>query len=95
MYGLIGRITTAPGKRDELIAILTPGGTMAGCISYVVAKAASDADAIYVTEVWESSEAHRVSLLLPQVQDAISRGRLLIAKFETIATTEPVGGIGI
>jgi len=68
---------------------------MAGCISYVVAKATDDADAIYVTEVWESSEAHRASLALPQVKDAISRGRLLIAKFETIAATEPVGGIGI
>ena len=95
MYGLIGRITTIPGKRDELIAILTPGGTMPGCISYIVAKASDDAEAIYVTEIWESGEAHQASLALPQVKDAISRGRLMIAKFETIAATEPVGGIGL
>lgn len=95
MYGLIGRITTLPGRRDEFIAILTPGGTLAGCISYIVAKATDDADAIYVTEVWESSEAHRASLALPQVKDAISRGRPLIARFDIIAATEPVGGIGV
>ena len=95
MYGLIGKITAVAGQRDALIAILTPGGTMPGCRSYVVAKDPDNADALYVTEVWDSSEAHRASLALPAVKDAIARGRPLIAGFETIAVTEPVGGIGL
>lgn len=95
MYGLIGRITTVSGQRDALIAILTPGGTMAGCRSYIVARDPVNADVLYVTEVWDSSEAHRASLALPAVKEAIAKGRALIAGFETIATTEPIGGIGL
>ncbi len=43
MYGLIGKMTAAPGKQDELISILLEGiATMPGCLSYIVAKDASD-----------------------------------------------------
>ena len=95
MYGLIGKITTVPGQRDALIAILTPGGTLAGCRSYIVAKDPANAEVIYVTEVWDSSELHRASLTVPAVQQAIAKGRPLIAGFEVLAATEPVGGIGL
>lgn len=96
MFGMIGRITAQPGKRNELAKILAPGeGTLTGCLSYIVANDPNDADALYVTEAWESREAHAASLTLPAVQAAIDKGRLLIAKFETIAITEPVGGIGL
>lgn len=96
MFGLIGRITATPGNRNALIAILAPGeGSMPGCLSYIVARDPSHPDALYVTEAWESREAHAASLQLPAVRDAIARGRPLIAAFETIAQTEPVGGIGL
>ena len=37
MYGLIGKITTTPGERDALVAILVEGtAKMPGCLSYVV-----------------------------------------------------------
>ncbi|MDB5538530.1 MAG: Antibiotic biosynthesis monooxygenase [Devosia sp.] len=68
---------------------------MPGCRSYVVARDPANADAVYVTEVWETSEAHRASLTLPAVKEAIAQGRPLIAGFEKIAETEPVGGIGL
>jgi quinol monooxygenase YgiN len=96
MFGLIGRITATPGNRDALIAILAPGeGSMPGCLSYIVARDPVHPDALYVTEAWESREAHAASLQLPAVRDAIAKGRPLIANFETIAETEPVGGIGL
>ncbi len=96
MFGLIGRIIARPGNRDTLIAILAPGaGSMPGCLSYIVARDPKHPDAIYVTEAWDSREAHAASLQLPSVQAAIARGRPLIAGFETIAETEPVGGIGL
>lgn len=94
MYGLIGKITARPGQRVALIAALAEGsGTMPGNLGYVVAEDAADADAIWVTELWDSVASHRASLQLPQVQAAIQRGRLLIAAFETIATTRPVAGV--
>ena len=96
MYGLIGKMTTVTGRRDELIAILLEGvGAMPGCLSYVVARDPADADAIWITEVWDSEASHAASLSLPSVQQAIARGRPLIAGFGEHVVTEPVGGYGL
>lgn len=96
MYGLIGKALAAPGKRDELIAILLEGThAMPGCMSYIVAKDAADPNGIWITEVWDSEANHRASLQLPSVQAAIARGRPLIAGFAERFTTEPVGGAGL
>jgi quinol monooxygenase YgiN len=96
MHGLIGKMTTVPGRRDALIAILLEGvAGMPGCLSYVVAKDPTDADSIWITEVWIDEQSHRASLKLPSVQLAISRGKPLIARFGETAVTEPVGGHGL
>jgi quinol monooxygenase YgiN len=96
MYGLIGRILAQPGKRSELAAILTPeAGGMPGCLSYIVAEDPADANALWVTEVWDSEASHRASLQLPAVQAAIAKGRPLIAGFDSRAETRVLGGIGL
>jgi quinol monooxygenase YgiN len=96
MYGLIGKISTVPGQRDALATILLEGtDSMPGCLSYIVATDPADADALWVTEVWESQESHRASLTLPAVQAAIGRGRPLIAGFEQHVETTPLGGHGL
>ena len=95
MYGLIGQIIAVPGKRDELAAILAGMGAMPGCLSYVVANDPKEPDSLWVTEVWESKQAHADSLTLPEVQGAIGKGRPLIARFDSHVETEPVGGIGL
>jgi quinol monooxygenase YgiN len=96
MYGLIGKMRAVTGQRDALIAILLEGVSgMPGCLSYVVAQDPADADAIWVTEVWDSQDSHKASLSLPSVKDAISRGKPLIAGFDQHIETAPVGGHGI
>jgi quinol monooxygenase YgiN len=96
MYGLIGKMRCVPGKRDELIAILTEGtAAMPGCLSYVIAKDAADADALWITEAWDSAASHKASLSLPAVRQAIAKGRPLIAGFGERFETEPVGGLGL
>lgn len=96
MYGLIGKMKAAPGQRDKLISILLDGvSNMPGCLSYVVAQDPADADAIWITEVWDSQASHKDSLSLPSVKDAISRARPLIAGFDQHIETVPVGGHGI
>jgi quinol monooxygenase YgiN len=96
MYGLIGRMVAAEGKREDLIKVLLAGvDKMPGCISYVVARDPKDADGIWVTEVWDSKESHAASLKLPAVKDAIAKGRPMIRSFDTYHETEPVGGYGI
>ena len=97
MYGLIGKMTAEPGKRDDLIAVLIDGvAGMPGCLSYVVAQDPADADALWITEVWDSKASHEASLALPSVQEAIARGRPMIAGFGPERfETEPVGGHGL
>jgi len=96
MYGLIGQIKAQPGQRDALAAILLEGtAEMPGCFSYVVARDSTDADALWITEVWDSRDSHSASLQLPAVQAAIAKGRPLIAGFGSRAETEPLGGAGL
>lgn len=96
MHGLIGKMRAASGQRDALIAILLEGtGAMPGCLSYIVARDPADADAIWITEVWDSKESHMASLRLPQVRAAIARARPLIAGFDSGTETVPVGGVGL
>ena len=96
MYGLIGKMRTLPGQRDALISILIEGvAGMPGCLSYVVAHDATDPDAIWITEVWESQKSHQASLTLPSVQQAISKGKPLIAGFGERFETKPIGGHGL
>lgn len=96
MYGLIGKISATAGQREELIAILLEGvAGMPGCLSYVVARDPGDADALWITEVWDSQASHAASLSLPSVQQAIARGRPLIAAMGEHVVTEPVGGHGL
>jgi quinol monooxygenase YgiN len=96
MFGLIGKMTAAPNKRDELIAILVDAvANMPGCLSYIIAKDASDANAIWITEAWGSKASHEASLSLPSVKAAIAKGRPLIAGFGDRVVTTPVGGVGL
>lgn len=97
MYGLIGKMTAVPGRRDDLAEILVAASVeMPGCLSYVVARDAADPDALWITEVWQSAEHHRASLQLPSVQAAIAEGRPLIAGFGPERfETEPIGGHGL
>lgn len=96
LYGLIGKMTTTPGQRDAMTAILLEGTAgMPGCLSYVVAHDPEEADAIWITEVWTDEAAHSASLQLPVVRAAIARGRPLIAGFSDAQVTRPVGGVGL
>ncbi len=96
MHGLINKMKAHPGKRDELVKLMLSGiDGMPGCLSYVVAIDPADADAIWVTEVWDNAENHKASLSIPAVKAVIAQAMPLIAGFETSITTEPVGGAGL
>ena len=96
MYGLIGKLISVEGKREELIAILLEGiNEMPGCLSYIVAKDQKDSNGIWITEVWKDQESHKASLSLPVVRAAIKKGKPLIAGFGEQTIIEPVGGYGL
>ena len=96
MYGLIGKMNATPGQREALIALLLEGTSgMPGCLSYIIAKDTTDANAIWITEVWDGEASHKASLNLPSVQAAIARARPMIAGFGERFITAPVGGAGL
>ena len=96
MFGLIGKMVATPGKRDELIAILLEGvANMPGCLAYIVGEDVNDANAIWITEAWDSESSHKASLTLPAVREAISKARPLIAGFGERIVMTPVGGHGL
>ncbi|MET3898596.1 quinol monooxygenase YgiN [Devosia sp. UYZn731] len=96
MYGLIGKMLAAPGKREDLLAILLDNNdTMPGCLSYIVARDPASEDGIWITEVWTDTVKHQASLQLPHVQAMIAKARPMIAGFGERFETEPLGGIGL
>lgn len=95
-YGLIGKINAKPGQRDALAAILLQATrAMPGCLSYIVANDATDPDALWITEVWDSPASHKASLALPEIRQALQAGRPLIAGFGERFETVPLGGVGL
>jgi quinol monooxygenase YgiN len=76
MLMLHGRLAAKPGKRDELLAVLAEaeqGAPMPGCRLYLVAVDETDAEGVWVTEVWDSEEDHAASLQLHEVKERIAR----------------------
>lgn len=96
MYGLIGKFLAAPGKREELVAIMLEGSVrMAGCLSYVIARDPASDDGIWITEVWDNKESHAASLGIPEVKATIAKAMPLIAGFGERFETEPLAGVGL
>jgi quinol monooxygenase YgiN len=96
MYGIIGKMTTATGKRAEVISLLLQAvNAMPGCLSYVVAQDTADENGIWITEVWDSKDSHDASLSLPEVKKAIAAARPMIAGFSNQVITTPIGGYGL
>lgn len=80
-FASIGTMGVKPGERDNVIDILTrsnPSLKEIGCLVYEVGGRHDDPDTIYVTEIWESEEAHSKSLDLQSVKDAIAESMPLL-----------------
>ncbi|MFF2275714.1 putative quinol monooxygenase [Agromyces sp. NPDC058126] len=74
-FANVGRLGVQPGARDQVIEILTrPGAELGqhGCLLYEVGFNDEQPDFVYVSELWESAEAHQASLELPEVRASIA-----------------------
>lgn len=97
-YGYAGTMRTRSGHRDEVVGILLSGVDglrEAGCQLYAVSVADSEPDLIWVTEVWDSKEAHDASLQLPATREAINRAMPMLTGDFTGQETTVVGGLGV
>ena len=96
MYGIIGKMIATEGKREKLIEILLNGTQeMPGCKLYAVSADTEEANAIWITEIWDTEASHQASLQLPAVQNAIAEGKPMIAGFGDRHIVTPAGGFGV
>lgn len=68
-FANVGTLGTVPGKRDEVVALLTRrSSTLAeiGCLLYEVGVSVDQPNTVFVMELWTSAEAHQASLLRPE-----------------------------
>ncbi len=80
-YGLIGQMIATPGKRAELIAILKEGtSNMPGNMGYLIGEDQSNADAIWVVEVWETQDHRKAALALPKIKSMFKKIQTLTAR---------------
>jgi quinol monooxygenase YgiN len=68
--------------------------TVAGCELYVISQSIEDENAIWVTEIWSSKEAHQASLSMEGSKDYITASLPLIKQVEKVEL-QPLGGHGI
>lgn len=81
-FAYVGTLGAVSGKRDELVRHLTRRSEalrQRGCLAYEVGVNEDDPDTVFVVEMWESEEAHRSSLGLPEVRESIAAARPLLA----------------
>jgi quinol monooxygenase YgiN len=94
LYGLIAKISSTPGHRTALIAILGEATReMSGCLSYVIREDVNEENSVWVTEIWDSKASHDASLSLASVRDVIAKTKPMIAGFTKIAETKPIAGV--
>ncbi|MFB6366106.1 putative quinol monooxygenase [Paenibacillus elgii] len=95
-YAMFGKLTAHPGKREELAKMMLEADTlndMEGCIYYILHEAEEDPDVLWITELWESQEAHAASLKNEKVRELIGHCRHLIAEVGGVKV-RPIGGKG-
>lgn len=81
-FANVGTLGAIPGKRDELVKLLTApnaGLKQVGCLAYEVGVSDDEPDTVFVVELWESVEAHQASLELPETQAAIAAARPILS----------------
>lgn len=81
-FANVGTLGTLPGKRDEVVAILTrPNKELrnAGCLLYEVGTNDDEPNTVFVAELWESADAHQESLQLASVRAAIGEAMPLLS----------------
>ncbi|MBA9076236.1 putative quinol monooxygenase [Rufibacter quisquiliarum] len=98
-YALFGKMMAQPGKREELLTLLTQAAqlvaTAPGCHHYIVYKDAQHPDWIWVSEIWDSVEDHDNSLQIEGCRELIMQAMPLLAGKPEKIELAVVGGKGI
>jgi quinol monooxygenase YgiN len=97
-YAYIGSMRVKDGRRDAVIEILLAGADglrTAGCQVYAVCTDPADEGIIWITEVWDSADAHAASLQLPETRAAIARAMPMLTGEFSRQELAVAGGLGV
>jgi len=97
-YGLLNKLTTRPGKRDEVVEILLESGKLLddpACLMYMVTESVDDPNVIWVVDLWTSKEKHAEALRTPELRPFVERAMPLLEGMPEQLEFNPVGGRGI
>jgi quinol monooxygenase YgiN len=97
-YGLFGKFSAQPGKRDDLVGYLLQAAKLLernpGCVHYIVSTS-DEPEAVWVSEVWTDEAAHDASLEPEDIQALIQEARPLIAGMSDQTQLTVHGGKGL
>ncbi|EIF8386473.1 antibiotic biosynthesis monooxygenase [Listeria monocytogenes] len=98
-YGLLTAFYTHPGEKDNLVKILLEAAEALDdyntCIQYIVSESETEADAVFVSEIWVDKGHHAASLDNPAVQETIKRAKPMIKEIKQIQELDILGGKGV
>jgi quinol monooxygenase YgiN len=97
-FGMHGKFLAQPGQRDALAAFLLKAAAglqdVEDCLLYIVNVSPTEADAVWVSEVWTSKEAHRAFISTDEFKAGVALGMPLIAGMGERIEVVPMGGKG-
>ncbi len=97
-YGLLGKFTARPGKRDELVGCLLQAAKLLegndACFHYVVGTT-EEPEAVWASEAWTDKAAHDASLEAEDIRQLVEKARPLIANVSDHTELTIHGGKGV
>ena len=99
-YGLHGKLVAVEGKGEDLLNILLEASNLMksaeGCRLYSVGINPDNPNEIWITEIWDSRQAHDDSLNLPGVRELIGQAIPILASNPEIGPEwDIIGGAGL
>jgi quinol monooxygenase YgiN len=97
-YGLFGKFSAQPERRDDLVGYLLQAARLLernpDCLHYIVSTS-DEPEAVWVCEVWTDEAAHDTSLEPEDIQALIQEARPLISGMSEQRKLTVHGGKGL
>ncbi|EAE7386919.1 TPA_asm: antibiotic biosynthesis monooxygenase [Listeria monocytogenes] len=98
-YGLLTAFYTHPGEKDNLVKILLEAAEALDdyntCIQYIISESETEADTVFVSEIWVDKGHHAASLDNSAVQEIIARAKPMMKEIKQIQELDILGGKGV
>ena|SRR5665213_3577266 len=95
-YVLINKMTTKPGKRQEVINIMVKAGKLfdenTSCLMYLLGASKDDPNALWVQDIWTNKEDHKAAMQTDEMSIFIKEAMPLLVGTPEQFEVEPAGG---